>query len=94
MSANYIQLGSDSGGWRDFLDGQPIHCGDQLQLWDGEPEGASLRHRWLYARYEMGDRHLREVVLCSVEGDGRVANRLRHRWLDRDTMRFRWTPPE
>ncbi len=77
MSGNYIQLGSDSGGWRDFLDGKPIHCGDQLQLWDGD--------RWIYTRYEMGDRRLREVVLCSVDGD---------RWLDRDTMRFRWTPSE
>ena len=48
MKGDYIKLGEDSGGWRDFLDGKPIHCGDQLQLWTGE--------RWVYARYEMGDR--------------------------------------
>jgi len=48
MSGDYIQLGSDSGGWRDFLDGKPIHCGNQLQLWTDE--------RWIYTRYEMGDR--------------------------------------
>jgi len=77
MLGDYIELGEDSGGWRDFLDGKPIHCGDQLQLWTGD--------RWVYARYEMGDRSLREVVLASVDQD---------RWLERDTMLFRWPPSE
>ena len=72
-----VELGEDSGGWRDFLDGKPIHCGDQLQLWTGD--------RWVYARYEMCDRSLREVVLASDDQD---------RWLERDTMLFRWPPRE
>lgn len=47
MQGNYIELGQDSGGWRDYLEGKPIHCGEQLQLWTGD--------EWIYTRYEMGD---------------------------------------
>jgi hypothetical protein len=27
-----LQLGQDGGGWRHFLDGEPIHCGSGLEL--------------------------------------------------------------
>lgn len=74
-----IQIGNDSGGWRDYLDGKPIHCGEQLQMWNSDEE------KWEWARYEMGDRRKHEVLLVNGEGEW---------WLDRDTMLFRWPEEE
>lgn len=61
MQGNYIKLGQDGGGWRDFLDSKPIHNGDQLQLWTGD--------KWIYARYEMASYQTQEAVLYSVDID-------------------------
>ena len=27
-----LELRREIGGWRDYLDGRPVHCGDQLIL--------------------------------------------------------------
>lgn len=27
-----LELRRDSGGWRHYLDGEPVHCGEQLEL--------------------------------------------------------------
>ncbi|MBK8002316.1 MAG: hypothetical protein IPK15_27405 [Verrucomicrobia bacterium] len=45
-------LREEPGGYRHYLDGRPVHCGAQLELHVGGPDGA-----WLPVRYEadLGD---------------------------------------
>ncbi len=49
-----IQDGQDGGGWRQFLDGKPLHAGDMVEI--------EVAGRWLPARYEM-DYHRRRGVI-------------------------------
>jgi len=73
MPGNTIELRESHGDFRDYLDGQPIHNGDQLMLWTGD--------RWVWARYEVADFHQREVVLDTIEGERRVDRATMHvRW--------------
>jgi NTP pyrophosphatase (non-canonical NTP hydrolase) len=67
--------GMDGGGWRQFLNDQPIHAGDGLDLRRG--------HVWIAGRYEM-DYHRREGYFTWLAG-GREFMRV----ID-DSMRFRW----
>ena len=39
-----LELRQEIGGWRDYLDGHPVHCGDQLLLLTDTG--------WIWARYE------------------------------------------
>jgi hypothetical protein len=95
-----IVLGQDRGGWRDFLDEQPIHCGSGLELQaleyrsDDYGEYTVALDRGALVRYEVewyqappGARPHRVVLYSSVAGHSFTA---RHEaW-----MRFRWPAAE
>jgi hypothetical protein len=40
-----LELREENGGLRHYLDGKPVHCGQQLQLLTGDDH-------WVCARYE------------------------------------------
>ena len=46
--------------FRDYLEGEPIHKGDQLQLEAGD--------RWLWVRYELASFKERQAMLVSSGG--------------------------
>jgi hypothetical protein len=93
-----IVLGNDRGGMRDFLDGQPIHCGTTLELqaieWKADDFGEfTLRTSTpVRVRYEVAWRWLTgadkptrpDVVLHADIGGHGFTTDLRG-W-----MRFRW----
>lgn len=85
---------SDSGGNRDFLDGEPIHCGDLLELQAVEHKDDDFGGYTLYTdkghivRYEANlSRADGGVILHSSIGGHEFRARL-EAW-----MRFRWPKP-
>lgn len=54
-----LVLGDDGGGWRQYLDGNPIHCGSTLELaekeWrgNGDDEAFVFTGRFFTVRYEV-----------------------------------------
>lgn len=91
-----IVYGEDGGGGRDFLDGEPIHCGAGLELqareettvknFDAEIEGYRRLATGVSVRYElkwfMGTR---VAMLHLYVGGHEFEQKLDRRW-----MRFRW----
>ena len=59
MTGSYIDLRDMGHDFRDYLDGVPIHNGEQLQLLVGE--------QWIHTRYELADFKRREVGLIGVD---------------------------
>lgn len=86
-----IVRGNDGGGMRDFLDGQPIHCGTGLELQtieyrsDDYGEYTVRLETAVHVRYEMAWGGDRKAVLYTVVG-GHVFHVDANDW-----MRFRWT---
>lgn len=86
-----IVRGEDGGGWRDFLDGRPIHCGEFVELQAVRVEGddygeyAIFLNEGTTVRYEANLSSSDGVIVlhASIGGHG---FRTRHEaW-----MRFRW----
>jgi len=75
MDSSTLELHQEIGGWRDYLDGRPIHCGDQLMLLTDAG--------WIWARYEADLRP-------GSDAAGYLESTDRTRTLDRVQMRFRW----
>ena len=71
-----LTITEELGGYRHYLDGQPIHAGDVLEYFDGN------RQAWVTARFELifGERG-RLAVLCFNDGSSIAAE---------ETMRLRW----
>ncbi len=70
LRASSGPLGDD---FRDYLDGKPIHNGDQLMLW--------YHTTWIWARYEVVEHQQRAVDLYSVDGTRRLDRAtMRFRW--------------
>jgi len=46
-AAQRLERRRDAGGWRDYLDARPVHCGTPIEL--ALPDGT-----WWAGRYEMG----------------------------------------
>lgn len=51
--AFYLEHGRDSGGWRDYIDGQPVYNGSLLMLKRGG--------EWMLIRYETSDYARHEI---------------------------------
>jgi hypothetical protein len=96
-----IVSGEDGGGYRDFLDGEPIHCGTTLELQarefvsipdrlrrsdaDDPLEGYRRLDRALSVRYELAWSHGNPVPMLHAWISGYEFTRRLERW-----MRFRW----
>ena len=71
-----LTLVEELGGYRHYLDGEPIHAGDVLEFFDGN------RLTWTMARFELiiGQRG-RRAVLCTSDGSSITVD---------ETTRLRW----
>ena len=82
-----IEHGSEGGGPRDYLDGQPIHCGDGLELqsikWSADDYGEFTLKQATGTRVRY-ERSGGDVVLYATIGGHSFASGLQG-W-----MRFRW----
>lgn len=45
-----LVLSTDAGGWRHFLDGQPVHAGSQLELRLADDLWVPVRYEWSWVR--------------------------------------------
>ena len=72
-----ITSGSDGGGWRQFLEGKPVHAGSILEV--------NINGRWHTVRYEANYHARTGFIYMPLAGD-----RERGLPLDNDTMDFRW----
>jgi len=58
VTAHRLVLGVDGGGPRWFVDGKPVHCGSELEVWCPNAHGAPGRAgAWLAVRFEMEGAH-------------------------------------
>lgn len=86
-----LERREEAGGWRDYLDGEPVHCGAVLELQsrrfeaDDFGEYALAEGNGTRVRYELGWKDRVRVVVLHAYVGGREFTSLADRY-----MRFRW----
>jgi len=81
-----LQRQCDQSGWREYLDGRPVHCGTILEMWMCiDPDTTPCSYEWVAGRYEWTCLPKDRATFIYEDTDGLRKTVVIYSWLQ-----FRW----